>query len=193
MVRFGLAHLTFAMALMMTIVAACHPTHARNSGAQPTPPITHLQPGPVLTQLRNSPLLIASAVAAAASPQLTFAVMFASWCGHCHVQLDLLNRLRLAHPTVNFIGLSYAPFEQFNANGDLARLRTYAAAYAPWLPIYALPQSLFQRVGRPSKVPTLWVFSADGALVATFDRAVRSAPEFEELEALVAAAQPAIQ
>lgn len=148
-----------------------------------------------MAQLRAAPLLIPSAVTPIAQPSLTFAVMFASWCGHCHVQLDILNRLRLAHPSVNFIGLSYAPFEEFNANGDLPRLRDYVAANAPWLPMYALPEAMYQRVGRPSKVPTLWAFAADGSLLATFDRAVRTAPDYTELDALVvsAAAQPAIQ
>jgi thiol-disulfide isomerase/thioredoxin len=190
MARFCIA---LPLALTAGLLSACHPTPATNSVAGPAHPVSHGSNPPSLAQLRAAPLLIPSAVEPARQPTLTFAVMFASWCGHCHVQLDILNRLRLAHPTVNFIGLSYAPFEEFNANGDLARLRDYVAANAPWLAIYTLPESLYQRVGRPSKVPTLWAFRADGTLLATFDRAERKAPEFSELETLVAAAQPAIQ
>ncbi len=190
MARFRIA---LPLALTAGLLSGCHPTPTTNSVVGPPHQSSKLANAPSLAELRAAPLLIPSAIEPALQPTLTFAVMFASWCGHCHVQLDLLNRLRLAHPTVRFVGLSYAPFEEFNANGDLPRLRDYVAANAPWLPIYTLPESLYQRVGRPSKVPTLWAFNADGALVATFDRAVRAAPEFEEIEALVAAAQPAIQ
>ncbi len=181
------------LALTAALLGACHPSRATSGVVVPTPAAADASIAFSLPQLRAAPLLIASAVEPAAQPTLTFAIMFASWCSHCHVQLDKLNRLRLAYPSVNFIGLSYAPFEAFNSNGDLARLRDYVAANAPWLPIYDLPEALYQSVGQPRKIPTLWAFNADGTLRATFDRAVRNAPEFAELEALVAGAQPEIQ
>ena len=176
---------------MAALLGACHPTPSTARLATPAQPLPNTSVALSLTQLRSSPLLIASTSEPTKLPTLTFAVMFASWCGHCHVQLDILNQLRLAHPTVAFMGLSYAPFEAFNSNGDFAQLRTYAADNAPWLPIYELPEAMYQLAGQPRKIPTLWVFNADGSLLATFDRATREAPDLAELESLVAAAQPA--
>ncbi len=181
---------TVTIAVTTSLLGACHPTPHTAKVAAPARPFANVSGQLSLTQLRNAPLLIASTGQPAEHPTVTFAVMFASWCGHCHVQLDILNRLRLAHPTVAFMGLSYAPFEAFNSNGDLARLRTYVADNAPWLTIYELPEELYQLVGQPRKIPTMWAFNSEGTLLATFDRATRDAPDFAELESLVVAAQP---
>ena len=118
-------------------------------------------------------------------PRPTIAILFASWCGPCHAQLAVLNQLRQAHPNLRVVGMSYAPFEEFNDHGDAARLREFVSVDAPWLDVYAMTQPLYERLHQPSKIPTLWLFAADGTLAQTYDRAVRRAPDFDELNAAV--------
>ncbi len=125
-------------------------------------------------------------------PRPTIAILFASWCGPCHAQLAILHQLRQTHPNVRVVGLSYAPFEEFNDHGDAARLREFVAANAPWLNVYTMSQTLYERLHEPSKIPSLWLFAADGTLQQTYDRATRRAPALDELSAAVdALVQPA--
>ena len=49
-----------------------------------------------------------------------------------------------------------------------------------------IDEPLFTRLGRPPKIPTLFVFDRGGALIAVYDRRERPMPDARELDALFA-------
>jgi thiol-disulfide isomerase/thioredoxin len=120
-------------------------------------------------------------VGAAAQP--TLVVVFASWCVHCHEQLDRLATLRAAHPEVRILGVNYRGHEEYDHLGSAAAVRAFVAAHAPWLRVVPADDALFAALGAPPKVPTVYVFADDGHLIEVFDRRARPAPTNPELEA----------
>jgi thiol-disulfide isomerase/thioredoxin len=113
------------------------------------------------------------------------AIVFASWCTHCHLQLEHLGALRAQFPQVQLIGVSYPPHEEYDDRGSPAALRTYVAEHAPWLRVVAASEELFAQLGRPAKVPTLYGFDRDGQLVKVFDRRTQRPPTRDELATLL--------
>ena len=180
------------LALLMTATGCTTMAGNATRPVSTTPSVTPT--GAVtMAELPTTPMISASAPSdAARRPSATIAMLFASWCGPCHAELAVLNQLRLAHPEVRIVGLSYAPFEEFNDHGDATRLREFVTAEAPWLNVYAMSQTLYERLQQPAKIPSLWLFASDGTLVQTYNRAVRRAPGLDELRAAInGIAQPA--
>jgi len=115
----------------------------------------------------------------------TLVISFASWCVHCHAELAVLAQVRAAHPELRILGINYLPFETYGQRGGPRELRAYLAANAPWLRVVPVDDPLFDALGHPPKVPTLFVFDAHGQLAARFDRGERAPPDAAELDALL--------
>lgn len=112
-------------------------------------------------------------------------IAFASWCEHCHDELAILDHLRASHHSLRILGLNYKGHEEYDHLGGATEVRRYVAEHAPWLRVVPAEDALFAAFGAPSKIPTMYVYDASGALVATFDRSRREQPDERELEALL--------
>ena len=55
-----------------------------------------------------------------------------------------------------------------------------------WMRVVPADERLFDEIGRPPKIPTMFVYDAGGALVQVYDRRVRAMPDGAELEGLLA-------
>jgi thiol-disulfide isomerase/thioredoxin len=121
-----------------------------------------------------------------AAPRATVVVLFASWCTHCHDVIAALDTLRGAHPAMRVIGVNYRGHEEYDGRGNSEAVRNYVRNFAPWMRVVPIDEALFDELGRPPKVPTLFVYDARGALVETFDRRYRDQPGPGELDAVLA-------
>lgn len=110
----------------------------------------------------------------------TIAIVFASWCVHCHDELAQLDQLR-ARPDLRIVGVNFKWQEEYDARGDSAAVRAYVAEYAPWLTVVPGDGTLYGELGDPAKVPSVYVFDAAGGLVASFDRRRTQPPDAHEL------------
>lgn len=124
------------------------------------------------------------AIGASAAPA-TILIVMASWCSHCHAVLAVLAEVREAHPTTRILGINYKDHEEYDGRGNPQALRAYVAKTAPWLRVVPADDALFEVLGRPPKIPTVFVYDATGRLVARFDRRDRAPPEATELAALL--------
>ena len=88
------------------------------------------------------------------------------------------------------IGLNYRPHEEYDQRGNAEAVRDFVAANAPWLVVVPADDTLFTAIGRPPKVPTMFVYDGAGQLVTTFDRRQRPPASEAELEAALAAIAP---
>lgn len=113
----------------------------------------------------------------------TVAMVFASWCGHCQDEMHVLAALRERHPEVRFLGVNYQAHEAYDGRGDATAVRVFVAERGPWLRVIPADEALWSALGRPPKVPTLYVFGADGSLTRRFDRRVDAVPTLDDLEA----------
>ena len=115
----------------------------------------------------------------------TVVIVFASWCEHCHHELATLAELRASHPGMRILGLNYKAHEEYNRWGSSDAVRAYVAEHASWLRVVPCDDSLFDTLGRPAMVPTMYVYDANGTLVASYDRRERPQPERAELDELL--------
>lgn len=115
----------------------------------------------------------------------TLVVVFASWCPHCHHELDVLARLRPAHPALRVLGVNYRGHEEYGGRGSAEAVRQYVAKHAPWLRVVPADDALFDALGSPPKIPTLYVFDRSGALVEVYSRVDRAMPDADELRELL--------
>lgn len=170
-------------ALLLAFVTACA------SAKAPPPPVS---PGGALALLEATPDLDARVLGPSAAPA-TIAIVFASWCGHCRDELAAIDRVRAAHPDTRVVGINYRGHEEYAGRGGDSALRAYVAEHAPWLRVVPAGEELFSALGRPPKVPTIYVYDRAGALAARYDRRDRPLPGEAELAALLRglAAQPA--
>lgn len=120
-----------------------------------------------------------------AAPSATIVVVFASWCGHCKVELAVVGALRSAHPRVRILGVNYRGHEEYDGRGDAQAVRAYVASSAPWLRVVPAGEPLFDALGRPPMVPTLYVYDRAGTLAARYDRRERAMPDAGELGGLL--------
>jgi thiol-disulfide isomerase/thioredoxin len=156
--------------------------------APTTPPTTRgaLAARPdALALLEASPTLDGPPVGSAPGTA-TVVVLFASWCGHCRDQLAAIDAIRAAHPALRVIGVNYRVHEEYDGRGDSARVRAYVATHAPWLIVVPVEDAVWAALGRPPKVPTLYVYDRAGALVRVYDRRAGPLPTAGDLDALLA-------
>jgi thiol-disulfide isomerase/thioredoxin len=114
----------------------------------------------------------------------TVAIVFASWCEHCHETMAALASLR-ARPDVRIVGVNFRWQEEYDARGDAAAVRAYVSREAPWMRVVPGDEHLWSALGAPPKVPTIYVYDASGRLAAVYDRRARPSPEEPELAALL--------
>ena len=119
--------------------------------------------------------------------EATAVVMFASWCQPCRKELAMLGELRRDRPGLRVIGVNY--YEEFEDRSDEERLRGFLAGSAPWLQVVRADKALFTALGRPSKIPTVFLFDGEGGLMERYLRAERAPPTREELEKALARAR----
>ena len=120
------------------------------------------------------------------TPRATVLIVFASWCTHCHQEIAVLDALRARHPGLRVIGVNYRGHEEYDARGNAQAVRAYVRDFAPWMRVVPAGEPLFTELGRPPKVPTIYVYDARGALVQIYDRQYREPPDAGELDALFA-------
>lgn len=111
-------------------------------------------------------------------------VVFASWCGHCKKELGELGRLRQKHPNLRIIGVN--AYEDFQGISNRDKLKRYIADNAPWLTeIVSADSERLADFGGVPKIPTLFLYDAQGGVVEEYRRNQRPAPTPEELEAAI--------
>lgn len=172
---------------------AVHAAHAATTTTTAAPPSV-APPAPTAARPSRRALAATALSAVEASVDLdgavvgraagpTIVVVFASWCGHCHDALARLAALRAARPDLRVLGVNYRGHETYEQRGGPAAVRRLVAERAPWLRVVPADDALFARLGAPPKIPTLYVYGADGELRALFDRSERPAPDDAELAA----------
>jgi len=121
-----------------------------------------------------------------AEGKATVAIVFASWCGHCRNELRELAVLRAERTDVRYLGINYVAHEEYDGRGDSAAVRAMRDDLAPWMRVIPADETLWTQLGRPPKVPTLYIFDRHGTLAKTYDRRVDPLPTFDELDRLIA-------
>lgn len=115
----------------------------------------------------------------------TLAVVFASWCTNCHKELAEIDAVRATNPTLRVLGLNYRGHEEYDHRGNAQAVRRYVAEHASWLRVVPIDNAMFELLGRPPLIPTIYVFDASGRLVATYSRKQRRMPDAGELRDLL--------
>jgi thiol-disulfide isomerase/thioredoxin len=115
----------------------------------------------------------------------TIVVVFASWCHNCHRELDVIAQLRPSYPSLRVLGVNYKGHEEYNGRGNSEAVRRYVGEKAPWLRVVPADDPLFDLLGRPRLIPTLYVYNRTGELVATYSRTDRAMPDGDELRELL--------
>ncbi len=126
-----------------------------------------------------------STVGPSGAGQVTAVLVFASWCRPCRNEIAMLGNLIQEEPRLRVIGVNY--YEEQNDNSDEDRLRSFVTEKAPWLQVVRADEKLMDGLGRPSKVPTVFLFDGRGRLMKAFLRSRRKPATKEELKASIAA------
>jgi thiol-disulfide isomerase/thioredoxin len=183
------------IAVSLLIMAACFVEPAPIGTPQYTPQYAPQYAAPpaalaitsdAFRELEASATIDGDAVAdVAPGAAATVAVVFASWCEHCRDQLVAIDRIRARHPGLRVLGVNYRPHEEYDHLGDSQRVRAYVAMHAPWLIVVPAGERLFSALGRPPKIPTLYIYDREGRLAAVYDRRNQVMPTAAELDALL--------
>jgi thiol-disulfide isomerase/thioredoxin len=174
--------LTTVLALILAACAAPRPPAA----PPPPAPAPAATPATALGRVLAAPDLDGVAPGADPAARATVVIVFASWCTYCRAALAQLGELRGEHAGLRVIGVNAREHEEYDARGDAAAVRAYVADHAPWLRVVPADDALFAALGRPPRIPTMFVYDGAGALVQTFDRSERPPPAKAELAALLA-------
>lgn len=166
--------------LLLAVLAATTPACApARDPVAPAPAATEAH-----TLLEAAPDLDGQAIGPLATDgRATIAVVFASWCTHCRDEIPVLAELAQRQPGLRILGVNYRRHEEYEQRGDAAAVRAFVAEVAPWLRVVPADEALWAALGRPPKVPALYVFDRGGRLVRTFDRRRDEIPTLAELEA----------
>src|SRR5262245_41381152 len=177
-----LAAVSFLIAGCMVEPAAPPPLRYGPPPAAPRPREVEVAPD-AFAQLEASATIDGWVVAdVAPGGAATVVVVFASWCSHCRDELAAIDQIRLAHPGMRAVGVNYRGHEEYDQLGDAAKVRAYVGAHAPWLIVVPAGDDLFTALGRPPKIPTIYVYDRDGALVEVYDRRTRAMPTAGDLD-----------
>jgi thiol-disulfide isomerase/thioredoxin len=169
-----------AGAVPPTAAGAVPPTAAR------AVPPTAATPATALPLVLATPDLDGAVPGTDPAARATVVIVFASWCTYCRGALAQLGELRGKHPGLRVIGVNAREHEEYDDRGDAAAVRAYVADHAPWLRVVPADDALFGALGRPPRIPTMFVYDGAGALVRTYDRSERPPPAKAELAALLA-------
>jgi thiol-disulfide isomerase/thioredoxin len=121
-------------------------------------------------------------------PRATAMVFFASWCGPCRKELGELGEMQAKYRDLRIIGLN--AYEDFHSYSDEQKLRAFVAANAPWMTeIVHADDEMLAHFGHVPRIPTLFVYDAQGLVVAEFRRDKRPPPSLAELEAAIVTAR----
>lgn len=115
----------------------------------------------------------------------TIVVVFASWCPNCHRELEVIAKLRPSYPSLRVLGINYRGHEEYKERGNSEAVRLYVAKHAPWLRVVPADDALFQLLGSPPLIPTLYVYNRAGELVEMYSRRERAMPDGDELRELL--------
>lgn len=162
------------LAVFATVAIACEPTQGPTTPRHPPTPLELVERGVDLD----------GRLVGASDATATLIVSFASWCVHCKDELAVIASLREAHPRVRILGVNYKAHEEYANRGSSDAVRAYVRDHAPWLRVVPIGRDVFDALGRPPKVPTMFVFDRTGALVENYDRRTRAMPDAAELAAL---------
>jgi hypothetical protein len=97
----------------------------------------------------------------------TVAVVFASWCGNCAAELAEISGIKDRADT-RVIGVNFKWQEEYDDRGDSASVRQMVAEEVPWLRVAPGDERLFRAMGSPPKIPDVYVYDANGALVREY-------------------------
>ncbi len=109
----------------------------------------------------------------------TVVTVFASWCAPCRHELAILGQLTETLPHVRILGIN--AFEDFADYSNETRLRAFLLEHAPWLQVIIADDELMAALGRPNKIPTMYVFDGNNQLIRAFLRSERTPPTKTEL------------
>ena len=150
--------------------------------ASQTPPPAAPAPVPTaLARLEASRDLAGTPFGHADTP--TVAIVFASWCEHCKAELGELDAVRARHPNVRLLGVNYRGHEEYDRRGSSSAVAAFAAR-TPWLRVIPIGDDVWNALGSPPVIPTVYVYDSRGALIKVFDRRVHT-PDRTELETLL--------
>jgi thiol-disulfide isomerase/thioredoxin len=164
--------------MLLGALAACW-TEASTTATTPTPA------APTVALLDRARDLDGVEVGPMTEGKATIAIVFASWCGHCRDELRELAVLRAERTDIRYLGVNYVAHEEYDGRGNAAAVRAMRDDLAPWLRVIPADETLWTHLGRPPKVPTLYVFDRNGALAKTYDRRTDALPTFDELDRLI--------
>jgi len=148
--------------------------------AEPPQPKKAASPG-VLARINASADLDGKPVGTSDEP--TVVIVFASWCPHCKDELVELDAIRGHH--VRMLGVNYRGHEEYDHRGNSVAVRAFADR-TPWLRVVPIDDALYQALGSPPQIPTMYVFDRAGTLVETYDRRTRKPPGRDELVQVLA-------
>ena len=116
---------------------------------------------------------------------------FASWCPPCHPEFDHLKAIDARYRDDGVTVVAVNIFEDYFGGGDGSQLRAFLAGKAPDFAVLGEGERVAELFGSVERIPTLFVFGADGDPALHFIHA-RGAKKthagFEEIEAAVQAA-----
>lgn len=116
---------------------------------------------------------------------------FASWCPPCHPEFDHLKAIDARYRDDGVTVVAVNIFEDHIGGGDTSRLQTFLARKAPEFAVLGEGERVAQVFGAVERIPTLFVFRADGDPALQFIHArgaKKTHASFEEIEAAVQAA-----
>jgi thiol-disulfide isomerase/thioredoxin len=114
--------------------------------------------------------------------RVTAVVVFATWCRPCRIEIGWLGELTRDNSQLRVIGVNY--HDEFGFSGD-ERVRAYRDENAPWLQIVRADRPLFELLGQPRYVPSMYLFDSLGRLLRAYLPPVRMPPGRDELQAYI--------
>jgi hypothetical protein len=90
----------------------------------------------------------------------------------------MLAELRKDLPALHVVGLN--AYESYDDRSDEGGLFMFLITSAPWLTVVHADKKMLTGLGGVPKIPSLYVFDGEGALVAAFARHTRALPPTAE-------------